>query len=75
MIVLCGFCLLVGYLILRYTRFGRYVYMSGANPSAARLAGVNTKLTVFSVLTICGFTAGLAGIAAMGDFGRVRATE
>ncbi len=69
MILLCALCLLIGYLVLRYTRFGRYVYMSGANPSAARLAGVNTKLIVFAVLTISGVTAGLAGIAAQGRLG------
>jgi ribose transport system permease protein len=69
MILLCAVCLLIGYLVLRYTRFGRYVYMTGANPSAARLAGINTKLMVFSVLTICGFTAGVAGIAAQGRLG------
>ena len=69
MILLCASILLIGYLVLRYTRFGRYVYMTGANPSAARLAGINTKLIVFSVLTICGFTAGVAGIAAQGRLG------
>jgi ribose transport system permease protein len=69
MILLSTICLLVGYLVLRYTRYGRYVYMSGANPSAARLAGVNTKLMVFSVLTISGFTAGLAGLVATGRLG------
>jgi ribose transport system permease protein len=69
MILLSAICLLVGYLVLRYTRYGRYVYMSGANASAARLAGVNTRLMVFSVLTICGFTAGLAGLVATGRLG------
>jgi ribose transport system permease protein len=69
MIALCAIFLLTGYLVLRYTRFGRYVYMTGANPSAARLAGINTKLIVFSVLTICGFTAGVAGVAAQGRLG------
>jgi ribose transport system permease protein len=69
MILLTAISLLVGYLVLRYTRFGRYVYMTGANSSAARLAGVNTKMTVFSVLVICGFTAGLAGIVATGRLG------
>ncbi|MEP7289524.1 MAG: ABC transporter permease [Chloroflexota bacterium] len=68
-ILLTTICLLIGYLVLRYTRFGRYVYMTGANPSAARLAGVNTRAMVFAVLTISGFTAGLAGIAAMGRLG------
>ncbi len=69
MILLCAICLLVGYLVLRYTRYGRYVYMSGANPSAARLAGINTKLIVFSVLSISGLMAAIAGIAAQGRLG------
>lgn len=69
MIILCALCLLIGFLVLRYTRFGRYVYMTGANPSAARLAGINTKLIVFAVLTICGFMAAIAGVAAQGRLG------
>jgi ribose transport system permease protein len=56
----------IGYLLLRYTRFGRYVYMTGANPSAARLAGVNTNLVLIAVMTISGFCAGFAGIVSMG---------
>lgn len=55
-----------GYLILRYTRFGRYVYMTGASKSAARLAGVNTSMILVVVMTISGFFAGLAGIISMG---------
>ncbi len=59
-------CLASGYLILRYTRFGRYVYMTGASKPAARLAGVNTSMVLVVVMTICGFFAGLAGIVSMG---------
>jgi len=58
--------LAVGYVILRYTRFGRYTYMTGANRSAARLAGVNTDRILVVVMTISGFCAGLAGIISMG---------
>ncbi len=58
--------LLLGHLVLRYTRLGRYVYMTGANPSAARLAGVNTDMTIIFVLALSGFAAGLAGIINMG---------
>ncbi len=58
--------LAIGYLILRYTRFGRYVYMTGANKSAARLAGVNTNVVLIVVMTISGFCAGFAGIVSMG---------
>jgi ribose transport system permease protein len=61
--------LAIGYLILRYTRFGRYVYMTGASKSAASLVGVNTDFVLVMVLTICGFTAGLAGLVSMGRLG------
>jgi len=58
--------LALGHIILRYTRFGRYVYMTGANKAAARLAGVNTNSVLIVVMTICGFAAGFAGIISMG---------
>lgn len=69
-IILVGaITLAIGYVVLRYTRFGRYIYMTGANKSAARLVGVNTNLIIILVLTICGFTAGLAGLVSMGRLG------
>jgi ribose transport system permease protein len=67
--IVAAFCLLVAYLVLRYTRFGRYVYMTGANPSGARLAGVNTNMILTATLAICGFTAGLAGLGNVGRLG------
>lgn len=68
-VIVAALCLLVAYLVLNYTRFGRYVYMTGASKPAARLAGVNTNLILIAVLTISGFTAGLAGIVGMGRLG------
>lgn len=61
--------LLIGHFILQYTRFGRYVYMTGANPSAARLSGVNTDMVIIIAMTICGFTAALAGLVNTGRLG------
>jgi ribose transport system permease protein len=61
--------LTVGFLVLRYTRFGRYVYMTGASKSAARLAGVNTNYMIIACLTISSFLAGLAGIVSTGHLG------
>lgn len=61
--------LFIGFFVLRYTRFGRYVYMTGASKSAARLAGVNTNLTIIVCLTISSFLAGVAGIVNMGRLG------
>jgi ribose transport system permease protein len=68
-VIVAAIVLLIAYLVLRYTRFGRYVYMTGASKSAARLAGVNTNFILIAVLTISGFTAGLAGIVGMGRLG------
>lgn len=65
-VIVAVITLTIGYLVLRYTRFGRYVYMTGASKAAARLAGVNTNRILVMVLTICSFTAGLAGIVSMG---------
>jgi ribose transport system permease protein len=68
-IIVAALSLLIGYLVLRYTRFGRYVYMTGASKPAARLVGVNTDRILIYVLTFCGFMAGLAGIVSMGRLG------
>jgi ribose transport system permease protein len=68
-IIVAALSLLIGYLVLRFTRFGRYVYMTGASKPAARLVGVNTDRILIYVLTLCGFMAGLAGIVSMGRLG------
>ncbi len=68
-VIVAAICLMIAYVVLRYTRFGRYVYMTGASKSAARLAGVNTNMILVAVLTISGFTAGMAGIVGMGRLG------
>lgn len=68
-IIVAAVSLLVGYLVLRYTRFGRYVYMTGASKPAARLVGVNTNMILVTTLTISGFMSGLAGIVSMGRLG------
>ena len=43
-----------GYVVLRHTPFGRAVYAVGSNPEAARLAGMNVRLTVFAVYVVSG---------------------
>lgn len=74
-IIIAALSLLIGHFVLRYTRFGRYVYMTGANPSAARLVGVNTDMIITITLTISGFMAGLAGIVSMGRLGSAQPVE
>ena len=69
-VVVCGVAaLLLGHFVLSYTRFGRYVYMTGSNREAARLSGVNTKNVVTVCLAVSGFTAGAAGMLNTGRLG------
>jgi ribose transport system permease protein len=58
--------LIVGDVVLTYTRFGRYVYMTGANREAAEMSGVNTRQVVMTCLTISAATAGLTGLLFIG---------
>ncbi|NQU25552.1 MAG: ABC transporter permease [Candidatus Nealsonbacteria bacterium] len=69
--VLAAAVLLVAHLVLQHTRFGRYVYMTGGNREAARLAGVRTGLIVIAAMAICAVTAAAAGMINSGWLGNV----
>jgi ribose transport system permease protein len=69
-VILTGIAaLLIGHFVLTYTKFGRYVYMTGSNREAARLSGINTRNIVAACLTISAFSAGLAGMLNTGRLG------
>jgi ribose transport system permease protein len=71
---LCGGCaismpiiiflvvLAVGIYLLRFTRFGHYVYAIGGNEEAAWLAGVNTHRIKAITYVLCGFTCAIAAV-------------
>ena len=73
-VVACLF-LLVGHLVLTYTRFGRYVYMVGGNREAAEYSGVNVKLIIGSVMVIGAVCAGVAGMLGVAYFGSAQQNE
>ena len=61
---------------LKRTRAGTNIYASGANPTAARLSGINVDRTLYGVYMFTGFCASLASIflsarmmTAMPEFG------
>lgn len=63
-------------IFLKRTRAGTNVYATGANPTAARLSGINTDKTIIGVYMFSGFCASLAAIflsarmmTAMPEFG------
>ena len=53
---------LVGWVVLKYTRFGRHVYSVGDNEEAARLMGLNVGRVTIGVFALSGALAGLAGV-------------
>lgn len=54
--------LVIAYLILRYTRFGLYIYAIGGNEETVRLAGIKINQIKISVYCISGFLASMIGI-------------
>jgi ribose/xylose/arabinose/galactoside ABC-type transport system permease subunit len=52
----------VAWIVLSFTRFGRYVYAVGGNREAARAAGINVGLVTFAVYVISGLCVGIAAL-------------
>ncbi len=73
-IVLAVF-LLAGHVVLTYTRFGRYVYMTGGNREAAEYSGVNVKLVLGAVMVISAVCSGVAGMLGVAHFGSAQQNE
>ncbi|MDO5088735.1 MAG: ABC transporter permease [Leptotrichiaceae bacterium] len=57
------------YILLKYTKFGSYIYALGSNEEATELSGVNVKFHKMIAYGICGVTASLAGIILLARLG------
>jgi D-xylose transport system permease protein len=57
--------------LLSRTRLGRYIYAIGANPEAARRAGINVARVRTIGFTLCSLTAGIAGLIYMSRLGNI----
>lgn len=57
------------YFIMEYRPVGRYLYATGGNPDAARLAGVRTDRIVWGSLIAAGFLSSLAGVILIAKLG------
>lgn len=62
-----------GYIVQRYTRYGRQVFAVGGNPEAARLSGLNVKAILVSVYVMIGFLSGLSGFLLSARLGSAEA--
>lgn len=70
-VLIFGFFVLAAILwvMMRYTTFGRHLKAVGANPEAARLAGVSNRAIGMSAYLLSGLLASIAGIVMAGYAG------
>jgi ribose transport system permease protein len=73
--IVAGLILLIGWFVLTFTRFGRYVYMTGGNREAAEFSGVNTRAIIASVMVISAVCSGIAGMLGVARFGSAQQDE
>jgi rhamnose transport system permease protein len=65
----------IGSVVLRWTRFGRQIYAVGSNPEAAAILGIPSRLVVFTAFSMCGLLAGVAGVLWVMEFGTINGTS
>jgi ribose transport system permease protein len=61
-VIVTAIFVLVMHYLLSQTRFGQHNYAIGANPQAARRAGINIKWHLLRLYVLSGMCAGLAGV-------------
>jgi ribose transport system permease protein len=75
LVIVLAVTLLLGHVVLTYTRFGRYVYMVGGNREAAEYSGVNVRGIVAAVMIISAVCSGIAGMLGVAHFGSAQQNE
>ena len=60
---------IIGQIVLKKTKFGTYIYATGANRKSAELSGINTDKVRIAVYVITGALSGLAAIFQIGRDG------
>ena len=53
---------LISFILLHRTKYGRRVFLSGVNQHAAEFSGIHTKRVIMSTYMLCGLSASIAGI-------------
>lgn len=69
LVILLGVAFALGLLMQRYTKFGRRLYLVGANPAAAVLAGVPVERTLLVAYVASGLAAAIGGLALLARSG------
>jgi AI-2 transport system permease protein len=72
-LVLFSIMFFIAFTLLHKTRYGRYIYLTGINRSAAEYAGINTRKIIASTYVLSGLSAGIAGVTLTSYLGSARA--
>ncbi len=64
---------ILSYILLHRTNYGRKVFLCGVNPNAAEYSGINAKAVVMSTYMLSGFSAAIAGILLTAYLGTAKA--
>lgn len=64
----------IAYLMLHYTRFGRFLYTVGSNDESARFAGISVKWVRTAAYTLSGLAAAMAGVVLTGRLNSAQPT-
>jgi ribose transport system permease protein len=73
-IVLVAILAVIAHFLLTYTVFGRWIYPTGGNYSAARASGVPVRRVMISVFAISGMFAAMGGVLLASVLGSARTT-
>ena len=73
-VVIALIVVIIGSILLRYTRFGRQLYAVGSNPEAAAILGIPSRRVVFVAFAMCGLLSGVAGVLWVVQFGTINGT-
>jgi len=65
---------IIGFIVLKYTKIGEYIFAIGGNEEATRFSGVNVKRYKIITYAICGIAAALAAIILTGRLGAAEPT-
>ncbi|MDR0389407.1 MAG: ABC transporter permease [Spirochaetaceae bacterium] len=63
--------IIISYILLNKTRFGKNTYAIGGNITAAEVSGINVSKNLILIYTYCGLLAGLAALVFAGRVGSV----
>lgn len=61
-LIIFGLLMIISYIILHKTTYGRRVYLTGINRNAAEFSGIKTKLVILSTHMLVGIAAAISGM-------------